>query len=1000
MKCWIPVLCGFLLIFSSFDYVSGGAAQEVPFWEDGMVIGDEEIIIGDRGDNFFVYEDENGRRLYSFKKDYEKWDEITAGDINGDGKAEIIHGDRSTDDIYVFTKEGMMLAKRDLDFEAGDDLAAGDVDGDGKAEVIFADRSSNWINALSETLQTEKRFRVDDFSNEDSITVGDFDGDGVCEVVHADFSERIITVYSMEGDILGRFSTEDYFMLTARDEMGAGDVNLDGVDELIVATQDTRNRGKNIGVHVFLLIREGGEYRPVEISRFPISFKKGDRIAVGDVNADGMEEIVWASQQGLIKVYDMQGNILNGRGFSSHFQYGAGLAVGDVDGNSIIVGPPRRGTMVVEEKVIAVINAPPVDYDVINEDGVFYAKYRSRESETVTTTVKATTDSKMSIGLKLTLGEEKVARMEASIKFRMEKKTVEETGESFSTQQTLTLWADMMDGAVVVTTYYDVYEFPIISPRELAVVDGKQQYILATVPKGPPSIAFTEYHSDLHKIGDITTYPTTIYELRNYEASNMLATFSIMVGEIGGSYEKVMKTLRWKETTNMFSIGVKASLKVGGMVSPGVRVDADLGGEYGETEITTHKVSFSEETTVLVEYKGRVEDEDRKYNATGVIYLDSEDGHLVLDFYVPSMGSYYKTRKSSPLIVAKPVINPNFPHLPPVIVHLNLVDILANNSAPNCVLAATPDTGKEPLDVVFGINIEDPENDRTSWRLEFGDGSFVEGNSTEVSYRYESEGEYKATLKVRDEWGAESTCTATIRVLNNERPLVSFTYTPSSGIRVGDMVRFEGRAEDPDGNIASWRWDFGDGEESTETNPEHVYSAPGIYVVSLTVSDSEGMLGTYSAEITVSPENLPPTADFTVFPKNPRAGEVVNFVDKSYDPDGSIMSWSWDFGDGKTSTEREPAHVFREPGNYTVTLTVRDSGGQDDSARLAIVVEGMVPEKLPTESPTEDQPTGSEKTESSQTSSEKPSPSPSGAVCGPAVIGVLAVLLGTVIKKK
>ena len=985
----IALLLVFLVLFSViWCHPAKGARGEIPIWKNGLVIKNEEIIVGHRGDYFQVYENESGGSLYRFDKDYEKWDEITAGDINGDGKDEIIHGDRD-DDIYVFNKDGRQLAKRDVNFEAGDDLATGDVDGDGKEEVIFADRSSDWINALNENLDTEKRFRVDDFSDEDGIGAGDFDGNGVDEVVHGDHSENIITVYTMNGDILWRFSTLDYFDLSDRDEIATGDVNLDGIDELIVATQDKDNDGRAMGIHVFALSKEGSEFR--EIAYFPIPFRGGDRIAVGDVNSDGVEEIVWASQTGEVKTYNMQGDVIGS--FNARFQNGAGLAIGDVDGDSIKVGPPRTGEMAVERKIIAVINAPPADFDVINEDGIFYAKYTSVQTETVKTVVRAITDVKLSFGLHYSQGIPGIASIETNLRTSVGWRSQRERGESFETETTLTLRADRADGAIRVTTYYDVYEFPIISPPELAVINGRQQYLLVTIPKGPPEVSFGPYESPIHVVGDINTYPTSVYELRNYEASNELATFTIEVADIQASYQRTMSTMNWKRGTNSFSVGVSVSTKASGTIVPGVSIGFSFQGDYGNQRITTHEVSFSEETTVLVEYLGRIDEKDKRYNATGVLYFDSKDGHLVLDFYVPSKGDYYRSRTMSPFTVTKYVYDIHHPYLPPIPIQINLMKLLANNSPPTCSLSALPSTGKEPLDVEFQLEFEDPNNDTVYWEMDFGDGAFMEGNGTEVSHSYVEEGTYVATLSVYDEWNSKSTCEVTLRVLHNDEPRASFTYSPSE-LKAGDSVSFRDSSNDPDGSVVAWFWDFGDGSTSTERNPTHSYDSPGTYTVVLTVTDNDGMKGSHTKTVLVLPRNLPPTADFTIFPKDPKAGEEVSFVDKSYDSDGNIVGWQWDFGDGSTSTEKEPVHVFEKPGNYTVTLTVRDDGGDEDSMRISVVVASA-----PTESPSGIETMSSEKTESTETSTPEESQTPSSGICGPAILGLLA-LFSRVIKGK
>ncbi|MEM2878240.1 MAG: PKD domain-containing protein [Candidatus Hadarchaeales archaeon] len=77
-------------------------------------------------------------------------------------------------------------------------------------------------------------------------------------------------------------------------------------------------------------------------------------------------------------------------------------------------------------------------------------------------------------------------------------------------------------------------------------------------------------------------------------------------------------------------------------------------------------------------------------------------------------------------------------------------------------------------------------------------------------------------------------------------------------------------------------------------------------------------------------------ASFTYSPSNPQAGQNVAFTDTST---GDIVSWSWDFGDGNTSTDRNPTHQF-SAGTYTVTLTVTSSGGQSDTYSRSITVGG------------------------------------------------------------
>jgi len=152
-------------------------------------------------------------------------------------------------------------------------------------------------------------------------------------------------------------------------------------------------------------------------------------------------------------------------------------------------------------------------------------------------------------------------------------------------------------------------------------------------------------------------------------------------------------------------------------------------------------------------------------------------------------------------------------------------------------------------------------------------------------------------------------------------------------------------SSDSDGSIIDYAWDFGDGSTASGVNANHTYGAAGSYLVTLTVTDDGGAIGSTTKTVTVtSGTNQPPVAAFT-----PTCTALDCSFDgsASFDPDGSIVSYDWDFGDGSTGTGATTAHTYATDGSYTVTLTVMDDAGAVASVSQTVSVAAPVTNQAP-----------------------------------------------------
>ena len=255
---------------------------------------------------------------------------------------------------------------------------------------------------------------------------------------------------------------------------------------------------------------------------------------------------------------------------------------------------------------------------------------------------------------------------------------------------------------------------------------------------------------------------------------------------------------------------------------------------------------------------------------------------------------------------------------------LTKYDYITVVTRPIANFTASPTDGTAPLLVHF---TDTSDGNPTKWTWKFGDGSFsVQQNPYHL---YTKAGVYNVSLTVLNPAGTD-TITKTGLITVRSLPVADFIANRTSG-KSPLAVQFLDKST---GDPTNWSWSFGDGGVSTEQNPEHVYTSAGTYSVQLIASNMAGMsTETKNRYITVQ-EGI--QAAFTYTTSNPQntAPLSVAFTDQS---SGNPLRWTWQFGDGYISTERNPIHNYPVAGNYTVTLTVIGLSGTSATSQNIVV---------------------------------------------------------------
>jgi len=227
--------------------------------------------------------------------------------------------------------------------------------------------------------------------------------------------------------------------------------------------------------------------------------------------------------------------------------------------------------------------------------------------------------------------------------------------------------------------------------------------------------------------------------------------------------------------------------------------------------------------------------------------------------------------------------------------------------------AANPTVGTAPLTVKF---TDTSTNSPTSWKWNFGDGQTSTVRIPE--HTFSGEGTYKVTLIATNGDGPSAEKSMDIKVNRAPTPPdANFTVNKTEGTTPLTVKFTDTSTNSP----TEWKWNFGNGANSTDKNPSYTYTTAGTFTATLNVSNKDGY-DTTSKTISVTEVPLgSPKASFTATPRIGRAPLTVKFTDKS----SNATSIKWNFGDGTTSIESNPSHTYKTNKAielYTVTLTV------------------------------------------------------------------------------
>ena len=229
-------------------------------------------------------------------------------------------------------------------------------------------------------------------------------------------------------------------------------------------------------------------------------------------------------------------------------------------------------------------------------------------------------------------------------------------------------------------------------------------------------------------------------------------------------------------------------------------------------------------------------------------------------------------------------------------------------------------------------DLSSPPADINNWLWDFGDGNTSNVQHPDHVFNNVTEDIFNVSLEVTSINACSNSTNQDVLVYL--KPVANFSHQFTSGNAcINSDIAFTNLSISNGGNIENILWDFGDGNTSNAVNPTHSYPTDGTFIVSLTVENTAGCDSTIQQEILINPN---PVIDFSF--SNACAGTSVDFIDSDFVNMATTTSWHYDFGDGSSSNQSDPNHIYILPGVYNVTFDIINNNGCTNHITHAVTV--------------------------------------------------------------